>query len=507
MEREVDHTLDEANYDLTPELISVLIQKGIRTDHLLKATFHPTLDHLVHWSELPEVQTFLRRVETYRTNGKKILVWGHEDADGFTSTAVLVQILRRIGLNPLYYVPSKRTEGHGLATPGLQYAKEQGADIIITVDTGGSDVEAVEEAKRMGFEVIITDHHEIPNVLPDALVVNPKRHGGWFPYLAGVGVALKLAWAIAEHFLGWSLEQLFEEMPDLFVHTLIGTLADRVPLCCENLILRNAGERALNEHPPRFVEVLEQQIGQFPPLDLLISLISSGERQGPRHTGVDLLLEESESVLASLIQRQLESVQTYRETGERLLQQALSQIRKPRRYLLLDMKDIDPKFLGFIASRVKDMYNIPTIVLGRKGDEIVAEVRAPYGFNSLELLDALSHLFNGYGGHKAASGFSMPVSNLPLLVEEIELFFRNYRVGWEDIVDLTVEEPTPKLLEDLERLGALGVEIWALTRYRASVFGDRFPHYQRPPEGAWIVISSGQGTLKLVEVLNHEVHP
>ncbi len=501
MERKVNHSVDEANYDLSPELLSVLIQKGIHTESLLKATFHPTLENLVHWSELPEVSEFLSRLERFQQERRKILVWGHEDADGFTATAVLIKILQTLGFEPLYYVPSKRTEGHGLAEAGLRYAADQNVDVIITVDTGGSDVEGVEHAKSLGLEVIITDHHEIPSVLPDTLVINPKRHGGWYPYLAGVGVALKLAWAVADRFLGWSLSRLYSEMPELFVYTLIGTLADRVPLCCENLILRKAGEQALNEHPPHFVEVLSEKIGQSPPLDLLISLISSGERQGPRHTGVDLLLEESPEVLGSLIQRQLEGVQAYRETGERLLQQALSQIRKPRRYLLIDMKDIDPKFLGFIASRVKDQYNIPTIVLGRKGEEIVAEVRAPYGFNSLELLDALAHLFSGYGGHKAASGFSMPASNLPLLVEEIEHFFRNYRVGWEDIVDLTVEDPTPKLLEDLERLGSLGVEIWVLTRYRSDVFGDRFPHYQRPPEGARIVMTSGTGTLKLVEVL------
>ncbi len=485
-------------YAIHPKIAEILVQKGITTPELVRATFEPTLSNLVSWQTLPDIEALLRAVDQARQKQQRILVWGHEDADGFTSVAVLLAALQHLGLDTRYYVPSKRKEGHGLGEQGFAYARDQGVSLILTVDCCGSDRAAVARARELGFQVVLTDHHELPRELPEAPLVNPKRGGGSFPYLAGVGVALKAAWALLDAFQGLSLQAFREAFPWSFAYAAIGTVADRVPLFSENKIIADEGLRALEASPPPFVQVLTETLGQPPALDLLISVVSSGKRRDHRHEGVDLLLHRDPAALKPLLNTLLQGVQEYRSRGDALLNRAMQEIRSGRRYLLIDLQDAEPQYLGYVASRLKDLYGVPTVVLGRKQEEIVAEVRAPYGFNSLELLHALSPLFTSYGGHKAASGFSMPPENLASLVEEMELYFRSYRPRLEDQVDLKVSDMTPELWQSVEKVARLGVDLRLLTRFDPELMRPSGP--APIPPGRWVLVSTGPNGIQIHEV-------
>ncbi len=485
-------------YAIHPKIAEILVRKGVLTPELARATFEPTLQHLVSWETLPDIHRLVEAVDRARRHHQRVLVWGHEDADGFTSVAVLLTALKHLGVEALYYVPSKRLEGHGLGPQGLAYAKEQGIQLLVTVDCCSSDREAVARAQEAGFQVVLTDHHELPRELPDAPLVNPKRGGGSFPYLAGVGVALKVAWGLLEALQGMDLQAYREAFAWSFAHAAIGTVADRVPLFCENRIITQEGLSALQEQKPPFVAVLEQQLGQAPPLDLLISVVSSGKRIGPRHAGVEVLIRQDPETLQPLLQTLLQGVQEYRTRGDALLNRAMQEIRRGRRYLLIDLRDAEPQYLGYVASRLKDLYGVPTVVLGRKKHEIVAEVRAPYGFNSLEMLHALSPLFTSYGGHKAASGFSMPPENLATLVEEMELFFRSYRPRLEDQVDLKVETLDPDFWRSVEQVAQVGVDLRLLARFDPNLMA-RYVNHTIPP-GRWVLVTTGPSGIQISEV-------
>ncbi len=485
-------------YAIHPQIARILVEKGITTPELARATFEPVLHHLVSWQTLPDIEDLLQALEQARQRGERVLVWGHEDADGFTSVAVVLAALQATGIEALYYVPSKRLEGHGLGEQGFTYAREQGVSLIVTVDCCSSDREAVQRAREQGFRVVLTDHHELPRTLPDAPLVNPKRGGGSFPYLAGVGVALKVAWAVMEAFQGVSLTAFREAFPWSFGYAAIGTVADRVPLFSENRIITQEGLEALRSAPPPFVEVLASELGQSPALDLLISVVSSGKRLNHRHAGVEVLIRRDPETLKPLLKTLLQGVQEYRTKGDALLSRAMQEIRTGRRYLLIDLQDAEPQYLGYVASRLKDLYGVPTVVLGRKQQDIVAEVRAPYGFNSLEMLHALSPLFKNYGGHKAASGFSMAPENLANLVEEMELYFRSYRPRIEDQVDLKVDTLTPELWESVVKVAQVGVDLRILTRYRSDLMAPHTSH--AIPEGRWVLVSTGPQGIQISEV-------
>ena len=486
-------------YSVSPPIAEVLVKKGVTTPELADATFEPDIDNLVHWSTLPDIEKLLQEVERIKKEKKKILVWGHEDADGFTSVGVLLRILHEAGIETHYYIPSKNNEGHGLSDIGLKYARDIGISTIVTVDIGGSDVEGVKKAKDMGFNVIVTDHHELPETTPDCPIINPKIGGGSFPYLAGVGVSMKVAWAITERILNKDLHFLLEYHPQVFVLTMIGTAADRVPPFSENRIILNVGENELKKSDLPFVRALRRVLNNDPTIGQIISVISSGQRDAYLHTGVELLMLDDEEKATEMVTPMLSGVEEYRKKGEELLFKAQQQIWKPRKYLLIDLRDAEPKYLGFVASQLKDQYKVPTIVLGSKGDYIVSEVRAPYGFDSLELLKSLSHLFVSYGGHKAASGFSMPSSNLSLLVEEVESYFRNHDPDLKQMVDFVEETPDEKILSDMARLGALGVEIRMLTKFKSSLLQSFIENNQMIEEGKWVIVSSDEGKLTVWE--------
>ncbi len=451
-------------YGAHPRLVDLLVEAGLTSRPVVEAALNPSLAYLVPPDTLPDIKPAADLILRYLKRGRRILIWGHEDADGFTSTAVMLRALEVMGSKPGqvdYVIPSKKKDGHGLSRPILEALAGE-VDLIVTVDCGTSNTAEVAFARELGMEVVVTDHHEPPEVLPDTFVINPKIGGENYPYLAGVGVAFKLAWYLLRLDQKMGLEQMARDLPELFVFTAVGTLADRVPLVSENQILVQTGAELFHTRSLPFVRVLQRKMGNSGDLNALVPLVSSGFSEKNRKSlAVAFLLAREEDEADRILEVLWERVESWNRRAQKALEVALSRLGRVRRYVYVDLPDVEPHYLGFVASRLKDQFGLPTIVTGRKEtSEVVGEVRYPHGEDSLEMLRELSHLFLSWGGHKLASGFSMEARDLPEFIEELELFFSQDSEDPPALpVDLELEGVDRELLRDVVRWGRHNVEI------------------------------------------------
>jgi len=459
----------EKSYGIPKELAEILVSKGIRNLDLAEATFNPALENLQPPSTIPDLVPSVERILRAVGKGERILIFGHEDADGITSTAIMVKTLSLLGVKDVpHYIPSKRNEAYGLSKSAVDYIVENYApSLIVTVDSCSTCFEGVDYCREKGIDVIVTDHHEVKEILPNAPVVNPKRGGDSFPYLAGCGVALKVAWELLSLKLGWDINKIWEEVPELFIFSAIGTVADKVPIFSENRIIYEAGKRALEWYRPHFVKAFENIMRSTGnpvercTVEDLVPIVSSGKSNNGENNGVLLLLSPDTATAEELIRPIWTSATTWLQKAQQYLELAKSMVKIVRDYIIVDLKDAEPQYLGYVAGQLKDSFNVPTIVMGRREDGIVvAEVRAPYGFNSLEMLNYLSELFIDYGGHKPASGFSMYERDIPELYEMLEQYFKeNPFQGAEVAKDLEYRVVDPQVIDHLYRLGSVGVEV------------------------------------------------
>ena len=454
----------EEKYGVPEELARILVNKGITNRSLADAFFNPVLSELLPVESLPNGEKAVERILSAVGRKRKIVVWGHEDADGVTSVAIMLRSLRLLGANPDYYIPSKRTEGHGLYKEAIDKLSENGVEFILTVDCCSHDKEVIDYAQSKGIEIVVTDHHEISYNIDGILLVNPKLGGDSFRYLAGCGVAFKIAWGMLNLKMGITLNTIKEEYPELIVFASIGTIADKVPPISENAIFINEGNELLKSLHLPFVEVLRKKYDREPTWETLVALVSSGQSQNGKIPTVDLLLTRSMIEAEEIIEPLLKGSEEWLKNAMEYLEIAKKKIGRIRDYVLIDLKDVEPRYLGFIANQLKQAYEVPTIVLGRKEDGVAtAEVRAPEGFDSLRLLEFLSPILINYGGHKLASGFSIEEWDIPVLFEEVERYFKRHPLSRHIYADIKISHiPDSEYFNVLERLGKLGLEIRVL---------------------------------------------
>ena len=240
-----------ARHGLPPLVARLLVNRGLNGVEEIEAFLDPSLERLYPPFGLPDLEKAATRLGQAVRRGEPVAVYGDYDADGVTATAVLHQLFTELGLTCSNYIPNRLKEGYGLKVEGLKELAPK-AQLVVTVDCGVSDAEAVAWATGQGLEVIVTDHHEIPPELPPALaVVNPKRGGAAYPFgdLAGVGVALLLALGVRAELRseGWFAKHKEPNLKSYLDLVALGTAADVVPILGENRILMRQGLKVLEE--------------------------------------------------------------------------------------------------------------------------------------------------------------------------------------------------------------------------------------------------------------------
>jgi len=399
---------------------TLLARRGFAGDLDLQRFLQAGEESLHDTSLMADADTALDRVELAIAAGQRIAIWGDYDADGMTAVAIWVIALRSLGVEPLRHVPSRLEEGYGLSSGGLERLRNAGAELVITCDCGVTNVDEVEEARRIGLEVIVTDHHLPPATLPRAVaVVDPHRPDCAYPDpdLTGAGVAFKLASAL--------LARRGPGAADLAALAAIGTVADMAPMTGESRAIVRLGLDELAGTSRAGLRALLVRAAEDPAAptarDLAFGIaprINAAGRIAAAELAISLLLEE-DPVAAERIADELEAVHVERRA---LTAAAVDEARAAATAvpgdgpLALRNDAWAPGVLGLVAQRLVDLFMRPVAVAARIGDEVRGSVRAPSDFHVGKALDACSTLLTKRGGHPAAGGFSLRAVDWPSFV-------------------------------------------------------------------------------------------
>jgi single-stranded-DNA-specific exonuclease len=396
---------------ISPLLATILVSRGIEEPGEAERFLHPQISHLNNHFLLPDIEPAVGRIWKAITDHEKIMVFGHDDVDGATSTTIMMETLKRLGASAEDYIPNRATEGYGFRREVLETFDKRGVKLIVSVDSETSDFPGVGMAREMGIDVVITDHHEIHDGLPRALaVVNPKRGDCQYPFrnLAGVGVAFQVARA-----LSGDSDFEFRQFLDL---AALGTIADRVPLVNDNRIFSRLGYEMLKGSSRVGIAALRRLMTGEDWHQELIGALKFGISQNGKYSSARLLLtdepEEAEGIAAKLLEQSRRQRQETQSACERVL--ARVQEKKLFESTVIVIVDQDPplRVLGACASTIRRHYSQAAVVIGFKGEQVVGEGRAPLGFDIFAAFKYCQDLFIQYGGHRGAGGFSMDPKNI-----------------------------------------------------------------------------------------------
>ena len=448
-----------------PSLLAcVLSARGVTEPEqawkLLTPGEEPLLDPML----LKDMDRAVLRVGRALKTGELMAVYGDYDVDGITSTCLLTDCLTRLGGRVRSYIPDRLEEGYGLNEEAVLHLAQQGVTLIITVDCGITAAREVEFARELGIDVVITDHHECKQAIPEAAaVVDPHRPDCPYPFkgLAGVGVALKLAMAAA----GPDRAGLvFREYADL---AAVGTVADVMPMTGENRTIVQTGLAAL-AHPRRvgLAQLMEEAgLGDKPVTSVSIGYtlaprINAAGRMGQADLAAELLLTRDPGRAAALAQ-ELCALNRERQTIEcEIFQECVQRLeRRPQSgIILLADEHWHQGVVGIVASRLTEKYSCPAFMVCLDQGMGKGSCRSWGGVNLFHLLTQCQDLLEGFGGHAMAAGFTVREENIPALERRLRQLVLEERAGEELPSLLEIDAavlPQELTVEAVEALDAL----------------------------------------------------
>ncbi len=426
--------LFETVRDVHPAMVQVMFSRGLAEPDLCSdflAGICRDADDPLLLADLPRA---VDRLVTARERGEHVAVFTDYDADGVNSAAVLATGLRMVGIEPRVRIPNRFIDGYGLTTAAVTELADAGANVIVTADCGSTAHEAALLARERGIDLIVTDHHQCPSELPQSYaLVNPWRPDCDYPcdYLCGAGVAFKLVQALADALLPEGRAAV-ESLLDLVA---VATVADIMPLIGENRRLVLAGLRIMNAFPRPGVRALIETSGLKPGE---VDAAALGFRVAPRvnaagrlddpNLAYRLLMSESYEeafALAAEINKLNEERQLLTREFEAQAQALVKpQFESGEFALVCGGEDWPGGIVGLVAGKIAQNYNRPTLVYRRQNGSVSGSGRSIAGFNLLGALDACADVFERYGGHQAAAGFSLSADRLDELVERFQATVR-----------------------------------------------------------------------------------
>ncbi len=447
-----DRISPEADQNLSqypPFLRQVLFNRGIQTSEAAKtflAALPPENNDPMRMHGMPEA---VERLSRAIDRAEAIVIYGDYDADGVTATALLVSCLKALGAEVRGYIPDRFSEGYGLNTDALQELANQGAKLVVTVDCGIRSLEEAQEAKKLGLDLIISDHHSVGPELPDAFaLINwklPQDESGAHE-LSGSGTAYKIAQALVEY--RNAEKWIYQDLIDL---AAIGTVADIVPLLGENRWLVRQGLRTLRS-PHRqgilsLIGIAGLKANKISSGDLGFMLgprINAAGRLGSAMTAYNLLMSR-ELFEAGQLAQELDNLNRERRTLTEKVAEAAevlaTQGREDANILMAFHEDFHAGVAGLAASKISDLYYRPAIV-GEKSQQFTkASCRSIEEFHITDALQECADLFENFGGHAAAAGFTVANEKLS------ELETRLNAIADRDLADKDLQ---PVLNADLE---------------------------------------------------------
>jgi single-stranded-DNA-specific exonuclease len=403
-----------ARRGLSERTLRILAARGHDRPADLAALYDPPATALHDPGSLPDAALVRVRVARAIADGERVLVFGDFDADGLTGCAILVIALRRLGLDVEPHVPDRLAEGHGLSLAAVERARAEGRRLIFTVDTGTSSIAEIAAAAVAGIDVIVTDHHHVPDRLPAAIaVVNPQRRDSLYPdaRLAGTGVALKVAQLLLDDLPGGSAAAL--DLADLAV---IGTVADMAPIVGENRAIARLGLERLRKAPRPGLAALLAVADVAPErVDLetigyaLAPRLNAGGRVGDATTAVRLLLAETLAEAEPLAAELETANRTRREWTATVLAEAEAAADlDPEAPAIIVAGDWPVGIIGLVAGRLAESRGRPVVAFATGAEPWRGSARSPGGFDLALAFEACAFAFERHGGHPGAAGCTLP---------------------------------------------------------------------------------------------------
>ncbi len=457
--------LQSAGY---PYLLStVLAARGITTAEAAAEALDRERNLTLSPMLMRDMDKAVARIQQAINDGETIAIFGDYDVDGITSTVLLMDYLKNCGVRCLRYIPRRIEDGYGLSTDAIRSLYEQGATLMITVDCGITGNEEVDFANSLGMDVVVTDHHECKEALPNAVaVVDPHRPDCAYPFkhLAGVGVALNLVLALG----GENREDaLFARYCTL---AAIGTIADVMRMEGENRTIVSCGLEALPHTDFVGVHALLKESGLLgkPITSIQIGFvlsprINAAGRMGAADLAVDLL-ETDDPLLAEQLARELCDLNRERQAVEQAIcadaTEKISRLRSEERSaLVLSSEDWHQGVVGIVASRLSEKYSCPSFMIHLKDGVGKGSCRSYGGFNLFAALESCKGLLTGFGGHELAAGFTIPEENIDAFRQRMNRYVRESCGGELPVssleVDAAILSPAGITLSEVEELSRL----------------------------------------------------
>lgn len=452
----------EKETNLSPLLASILINRNITTVQEIEMFLNPTRNDFHDPFLMPDMDKAVDRILKAIKNQEKVIIYGDYDVDGITSITVLKKFLAERGLKVGEYTPNRLDEGYGLNKDAVKTIQEQGYTLMITVDCGISGIEEIAYSMELGVEVIVTDHHEPGEEIPNCLaVIDAKRKDNQYPFnqLAGVGVVFKLIQAISI-----KLELDAKEYLKYLDIVCVGTISDIVPLVDENRVIAKLGLKLVPMTKNVGLKTLIQSIGYR---DINSNSISFGiaprinacGRMGAQEQALKLFLtddqEEANKITELLNQYNIERQQTEKA----IFEQAIEQIEKTEKdapCLVLGKEGWHHGVIGIVSSKVTELYFKPSILICFEGDEGKGSGRSIPGFDLHEALMNCSTYIEKFGGHSMAVGISVKKENFDNFKKEFQEYAQNH--GIRDIIPvIKIDEETSLKEIDLQTVKELSL--------------------------------------------------
>lgn len=450
-----------------PEKIAHLLSlRGIDTFEKAKGFFRPDLSQIHDPFLMKDMDKATDRLAEAVRSGQKILIYGDYDVDGTTATAILYTFLKEFGVDTDFYIPHRFKEGYGINEEGIQYAIDIKADLIVSVDCGITAVEETEQAKQHGIDLIICDHHNVGDEIPDAVaVLDPKREDCNYPFdgLSGAGVGFKLLQGTVRK-LGLGDQLAFKAL-DLVA---ISIASDIVPIEDENRILMREGLKQINSKPrvgiKALLELINVEPGSITTSNIVFSIgprINAAGRMGDATKAVQLLISDTPAEAKSRA-HELESINVARRNKDsQTMEEAKAMVDAEFNLdkissMVLHHPEWHLGVIGIVASRLVDTYGRPTIMLSTVDGKIKGSARSIDGFNIYDAFKECEDLLEQFGGHEYAAGLTIMKDNLDEFRRRIE------KIAAEN---LTEEDFKPELSIDCDLdLSDLDMRFWKLLR-------------------------------------------
>lgn len=419
----------QASLKINPVICKILVQRGIDNYEKARNFFRPELSQLHSPWLMKDMEKAVDRITMAMDQQEKILVFGDYDVDGTTSVACMFQFLQKFHTPLDFYIPHRYKEGYGISKAGIDFAKENGFTLIISLDCGIKSVDLIRYAAGLGIDFVVCDHHLPDEELPPAVaILNPKQKDCPYPYkeLCGCGVGFKLITALAER-SGMPADTPYEYL-DLLATAIA---ADIVPITGENRILAFHGLIKANKQPNFGIRALTKLSGlqkelQITNLVFMIApRVNAAGRMDDATKAVRMFIARSETEAMEYAEMLHSDNTDRKEADSSITSEALAMIMensdwKDRKSTVVYKPDWHKGVVGIVASRIIEHFYRPTVVLTQSGDYVAGSARSVPGFNLYEAIHACREHLLGYGGHFAAAGMTMEKNQVDPFREKFE---------------------------------------------------------------------------------------